>query len=137
MLQGLAKNGGLFIPETIPALPADWHTAWEPLTFNELALEIFSLFIGVEEVPRADLEKLIAKSYASFRHPDTAPLLQMDAKSFLLLLYYGPTLAFKDVALQFLGNLFEYFLERKNAGKPEGQKERVTVVGATSGDTGG
>jgi threonine synthase len=102
-----------------------------------LAVEIFSLFINEEDVPREDLKLLVEKSYSTFRHPEVAPLKRVGTKEYVLELFFGPTLAFKDCALQFLGNLFEYFLIKRNKGKSEEERETVTVVGATSGDTGG
>ena len=136
-MTGLAPNGGLYIPASLPTLPANWQEDWQKLSFTELALELYSLFIDPAEVPREELKELIDRSYSTFRHPDIAPLVRTGEKEFILELFHGPTFAFKDVALQFLGNLFEYFLKRKNAGRPESQRERLTVVGATSGDTGG
>lgn len=80
---------------------------------------------------------MVEKSYTSFRHPDVTPLVKLDDKKFVLELFHGPTFAFKDVALQLLGNLFEFFLLRRNARKATGEEqEKLTVVGATSGDTG-
>ncbi|GAA5826997.1 hypothetical protein JCM3770_007380 [Rhodotorula araucariae] len=136
VLRGLAPNGGLYIPAHLPALPENWQHDWAQLSFTDLALELYSLFIDETEIPRADLRDLIERSYATFRHKDVTPLHRVGDKEFILELFHGPTFAFKDVALQFLGNLFEYFLARRNADKPEGQRERLTVVGATSGDTG-
>ncbi|KAK9477058.1 tryptophan synthase beta subunit-like PLP-dependent enzyme [Lipomyces japonicus] len=139
VLRGLAPGGGLFIPSEIPKLPSDFLTKWKDLSFQELAFEIFSLYISRDEVSADDLKFLIAKSYATFRTDDVTPLVDLDQEKnlYLLELFHGPTYAFKDVALQFVGNLFEYFLERKNAKKPEtSNRDRLTVVGATSGDTG-
>lgn len=135
-MTGLAPNGGLYIPEHLPSLPDNWQQEWSKLSFTELALNIYSLFIPDSEIPRADLKELIERSYSTFRHPEIAPLHRTGEKEYILELFHGPTFAFKDVALQFLGNLFEYFLKRKNGDKPEGERERLTVVGATSGDTG-
>lgn len=95
------------------------------------------MYIDEHEISRDDLRRLVDKSYGSFRHPEVTPLRQLNSKLFVLELFHGPTFAFKDVALQLLGNLFEFFLLRRNAGKKEGeQREKLTVVGATSGDTG-
>jgi threonine synthase len=136
-LTGLAPNGGLYIPERIPSLPDNWQKDWKHLSFAQLSVEILSLFISEEEISKDDLQKLVEKSYQSFRHPDITPLKQLTDKLFVLELFHGPTFAFKDVALQLLGNLFEFFLIRRNAKKSPGErKERLTVVGATSGDTG-
>jgi threonine synthase len=119
-------------------LPADALTQWANLSFEELAFNIFSLYISPSEIPEADLKYIIARSYASFRAPDVTPLVTLDAskKLHLLELFHGPTFAFKDVALQFVGNLFEYFLVRRNANKSSASREHLTVIGATSGDTG-
>lgn len=136
VLTGLAPNGGLYIPAHLPQLPSGWERDWAELPFTELALEIYSLFIDESELPRQDLRQLIQKSYSTFRHPEIAPLHQVRDKQYILELFHGPTFAFKDVALQFLGNLFEYFLNRRNEGKTGKERERLTVVGATSGDTG-
>ncbi|GAA5879076.1 hypothetical protein JCM16303_001292 [Sporobolomyces ruberrimus] len=136
VLRGLAPNGGLYIPAHLPHLPENWHSEWSKLSFTELALELYSLFIPEREIPRDDLKDLIDRSYSTFRHEQIAPLHRTGEKEFILELFHGPTFAFKDVALQFLGNLFEYFLKRRNEGKEDSQRERLTVVGATSGDTG-
>lgn len=135
VLTGLAPNGGLYIPTEIPSLPADWETKWAKLSFPELSHEILSLFIPTADIPSEDLKTIIDKSYSSFRDPVTTPLRKTGDKEYVMELWHGPTWAFKDVALQFLGETFAYFLERRNAGKTEG-KEELTVVGATSGDTG-
>lgn len=96
-----------------------------------------SLYVSDDEISRADLRKLVERSYSTFRHPEVTPLKKLNDKLFILELFHGPTFAFKDVALQLLGNLFEFFLARRNARKAVGEKqERLTVVGATSGDTG-
>jgi threonine synthase len=98
---------------------------------------ILSLYISPNEISKDELLTLVERSYASFRHPDITPIKKLDDKTFVLELFHGPTFAFKDVALQLLGNLFEFFLLRRNARKaPEERQEKLTVVGATSGDTG-
>ena len=100
-------------------------------------MEVLSLYISEDEIPQDDLQKLVEKSYSTFRHPEITPLQKLNDKLFVLELFHGPTFAFKDVALQFLGNLFEYFLVRRNAKKSSGEpREKLTVLGATSGDTG-
>ncbi|KAL4879629.1 tryptophan synthase beta subunit-like PLP-dependent enzyme [Aspergillus karnatakaensis] len=138
VLKGLAQDGGLFIPEEIPALPAGWETEWRDLSFEELAFNIMSLYISPSEIPSEDLKEIIKRSYSTFRHPERTPIVELDSKQklYLLELFHGPTFAFKDVALQFLGNLFEYFLVRKNEGKEGKDRHHLTIVGATSGDTG-
>ncbi|KAJ2059333.1 threonine synthase [Coemansia sp. S146] len=135
VLEGLAADGGLYIPEHLPTLPSDWQTQWAGLSFAELATELISLFVG-DDVSRADVSTLVCKSYSTFSTAEVTPLVDLDRESntHILELFHGPTFAFKDVALQFLGNLFEFFLERRNSGGGGGHK--ITVVGATSGDTG-
>ena len=137
MLTGLAPDGGLYIPVSIPELPKDWQSSWANLTFQELSLEVLSLYISPSEISREELKTLVDKSYSTFRHPDVTPLIRIREDLFVLELFHGPTFAFKDVALQLLGNLFEFFLKRRNARKaPNETPERLTVEGATSGDTG-
>ncbi|CAK3869974.1 Threonine synthase [Lecanosticta acicola] len=138
VLKGLANDGGLFIPEDIPALPTDFLSKWRNYSFQDLAYEIFSLYVSPEEIPAADLKDIIHQSYAPFRADEITPLVTLNEqkKVHLLELFHGPTFAFKDVALQFVGNLFEYFLVRRNQGKEGKHREHLTVIGATSGDTG-
>ncbi|KAF9037673.1 tryptophan synthase beta subunit-like PLP-dependent enzyme [Panaeolus papilionaceus] len=137
VLTGLAPNGGLYIPETIPPLPEDWQTKWSSYSFIDLSVAVLSLYISPEEISQQELRSLVEKSYSTFRHPDVTPLHKLNDKTFVLELFHGPTFAFKDVALQLLGNLFEFFLLRRNARKgPNDTPEKLTVVGATSGDTG-
>lgn len=124
VLMGLAPDGGLLVPETIPDV-RDRLEAWRDLDFPELATEIVGLFC--DDIPREDLAALVARSYATFDHPEVTPLVPVGDLS-ILELFHGPTLAFKDVALQLLGNLFEYVLARRG--------ERLNILGATSGDTG-
>ncbi|KAA8646000.1 hypothetical protein EYZ11_010623 [Aspergillus tanneri] len=138
VLKGLASDGGLFVPEQIPTLPTSWESEWPDLSFEDLAFNIMSLYISPSDIPAADLKDIIKRSYATFRHPERTPLVELDGKKnlHLLELFHGPTFAFKDVALQFVGNLFEYFLVRKNQGKVDKDRHHLTVIGATSGDTG-
>lgn len=142
MLRGLAPNGGLYIPSQMPSLPVNWASEWSNLSFPQLSYNILSLFIPSDAsqggIPSDDLQSLINKSYSTFRHPQTTPLKKLKDGEYVLELWHGPTFAFKDVALQFLGNLFEYFLARRNAKLPADASERhhLTVLGATSGDTG-
>ncbi|KAL9480354.1 hypothetical protein ACSS6W_005140 [Trichoderma asperelloides] len=135
VLKGLAADGGLFLPHQIPT--ADKWREWKDLSYPELAFEILSLYISRSEIPADDLKAIIDRSYSTFRSEDVAPLVHLENNLYLLELFHGPSYSFKDCALQFLGNLFEYFLVRKNQGK-EGKVDRhhLTVVGATSGDTG-
>ncbi|KAF8453459.1 tryptophan synthase beta subunit-like PLP-dependent enzyme [Terfezia claveryi] len=139
VLKGLATDGGLFIPESIPCLPSNWFTAWSKLTFQQLAYEILSLYISPAEIPPADLRNLIERSYSTFRHPEITPTVPLskhqspsEPQRYLLELFHGPTFAFKDVALQFVGNLFEYFLQRKNEGKA-GRRDTILQFAAIYG----
>ncbi|KAI2786519.1 Threonine synthase [Penicillium oxalicum] len=138
VMKGLASDGGLFIPEEIPSLPPSWESEWRDLSFAELAHRIMSLYISPSEIPSEDLKAIVEKSYSTFRHPERTPVAALDPKDnlYLLELFHGPTFAFKDVALQSLGNFFEYFLVRKNQGKTGKDRHHLTIVGATSGDTG-
>jgi threonine synthase len=125
VMMGLADDGGLLIPETIPSLTFGDVDALGQLAYPELAFQILSLF--ATDIPSGDLKSLIDRSYASFTHPDVTPVEHRDGV-YILELFHGPTLAFKDVALQFLGNLFEYLLRERG--------EKMNILGATSGDTG-
>ncbi|UFS70851.1 threonine synthase [Geomonas sp. RF6] len=125
VMMGLATDGGLILPEEIPAIDQKTLAAWRNLSYCDLAFEIISLY--ADDIPPAVLRELIERSYATFRHPETTPLVQKDGV-YILELFHGPTLAFKDVALQLLGNLFEYLLKERG--------ERLNILGATSGDTG-
>lgn len=140
VITGLAPDGGLYLPSSIPQLPSDFLSKWVHLSFQELAFEILRLYINKSEISDDDLTSLISKSYGTFRAPDITPLVDLASEGknvHVLELFHGPTYAFKDVALQFVGNLFEFFLTRKNANlKPNEPKHHITVVGATSGDTG-
>jgi threonine synthase len=139
VLKGLPVDGGLFISEDVLSLPRDWDSRWSKLRFQDLAYEVLSLYISPDEIPTADLKELVERSYSTFRHPGIAPAVDLVPEDNRTLeLFHGPTFAFKDVALQFVGNLFEYFLVRKNAqqGTEGGKRHALTVIGATSGDTG-
>ncbi|AJE03311.1 threonine synthase [Geobacter pickeringii] len=125
VMMGLATDGGLLLPETIPALDRSTLEAWRTLSYQELAFNVMSLF--ATDMPAGDLKRLIDTSYATFTHAEITPVVKKDGVH-ILELFHGPTLAFKDVALQFLGNLFEYLLKERG--------ERMNIVGATSGDTG-
>lgn len=127
LLAGLAEDGGLFVPETWPHFtPADWR-AMRALSYPELAARVMQPFVGAS-VAFADLLGICRDAYAGFGHPAVVPLVQLDTHLFTQELFHGPTLAFKDMALQVLGRLFDHVLTQRDA--------RVTIVGATSGDTG-
>ncbi|KAI6165263.1 tryptophan synthase beta subunit-like PLP-dependent enzyme [Pisolithus thermaeus] len=140
VLAGLAPDGGLYIPTEIPKLPENWEDDWSELSYQDLAIAILSLFISSSELSREDITELVYNTYAypqKFRNPLITPLVPLSEKRYILELFHGPTYAFKDLALQLLGNLFEFFLRRRNMRKAPGEPaERLTVVGATSGDTG-
>ena len=125
VMMGLATDGGLLLPESLPKVTPETVESWTALSFQHLASEIFSLFIS--DIPPDQLDSLINRSYETFSHPEITPLVKK-GDLFIMELFHGPTLAFKDVALQFLGNVFEYILE-KTRGK-------MNIIGATSGDTG-
>jgi threonine synthase len=127
VLMGLADDGGLLIPSIIPQIPPAKLKEMEKLTYQELACEIFSYYIG-DEIPQDDLKELIFRSYATFRAPDITPVRRIKNNMFILELFHGPTFAFKDIALQFLGNLYDYISKKRN--------EVIHILGATSGDTG-
>jgi threonine synthase len=124
-MMGLAEDGGLLLPETIPQITSSELETLTKLAYPELAFKIMSYFI--RDIPAADLKSLVDHSYSSFTHPDITPVVHQDGL-YILELFHGPTLAFKDVALQFLGNLFEYLLAESG--------EHMNILGATSGDTG-
>ena len=127
LLAGLAEDGGLYLPEELPTLDPDSLRSCAGLPYPEVAARIVSLFAG-SCFPAAELQRLTVAAYGRFRHAAVAPLVQLDERLWLLELFHGPTLAFKDLALQLVGLLFEAVLAR--------QHERVTIIGATSGDTG-
>ena len=122
LLAGLATDGGLYVPQT-------WPTVNAPTTgsYADRAAAIMQPFIGAE-IDASTMVRLSREAYSSFRHPDVVPLVQIAPEHYLLELFHGPTLAFKDVALQLIGKLFDHVLTQRN--------ERVMIVGATSGDTG-
>jgi threonine synthase len=135
LLGGLAPDGGLYLPERYPAVNHAMLAKWRKLSYAELAYEIFSLYI--DDIPAADLKALVEKTYtASTYHfsrdpakaADITPLTMLEPGLHLLELSNGPTLAFKDMAMQLLGNLFEYVLAKRG--------EQINILGATSGDTG-
>jgi threonine synthase len=127
VLQGLANDGGLYIPDFLPKFDEKRLSQMKKMTYQELFFEVTECFIG-GEIDKETYKKIIAKSYNNFSHTAIAPLKQLDQNEFLLELFHGPTLAFKDFALQFLGNLLDYFLQKRG--------EKIVIIGATSGDTG-
>ncbi len=128
MLAGLARDGGLYVPESWPQLDADAIAGFAGRSYAEVALDVIRLFTG-DSIADADLARMAREAYGSFRHPAVAPLAQIDTNTFLLELFHGPTLAFKDLAMQLLARMMDHALAARG--------ERRTIVVATSGDTGG
>src|SRR5215212_1212988 len=128
MLAGLARDGGLYMPESWPVLPPETIAGLAGRPYAEVAVEVIRPFVG-ETVPEADLARMAREAYDTFRHPAVVPLVQYGPNCFLAELFHGPTLAFKDLAMQLLARLMDHVLGARG--------ERATIVGATSGDTGG
>ncbi|WP_296614276.1 threonine synthase [Sphingomonas sp.] len=126
-LAGLANDGGLYIPETWPSLSRDEIAGLAGLSYVETAVRVMAPFVG-DALTEDELRDLCSRAYGRFSHDAVTPLVQLDHHHWLLELFHGPTLAFKDIALQLLGLLFERFLQ--------GTDQKLTIVGATSGDTG-
>ena len=124
VLTGLARDGGLILPDSVPSVAGDLRRL-ATLRYQDLAFEIFRPY--ATDIPDADLRALVEKSYATFRHPEVTPVVKV-GDLHILELFHGPTFAFQDLALQFLGNLFEYVLKERG--------RRMNIVAATSGDTG-
>jgi threonine synthase len=127
LLTGLARDGGLYVPESWPTLADDALARWADLPYAELAVEVMWPFVE-GSIDRDTFVRLVVDAYATFEDPDVVPLRELGDGRWLLELFHGPTLAFKDVALQLVGRLFDHVLSERD--------ERVTIVGATSGDTG-
>ncbi|WP_026607323.1 threonine synthase [Methylocapsa acidiphila] len=127
LLAGLAQDGGLYLPETYPSLGADEIAGFAGKPYADVALAVISPFVA-GEIETGALRRMIEEAYAGFRHPAVAPLAQIDSNLFALELFHGPTLAFKDVAMQLLARLIDHALKARG--------QRATIVGATSGDTG-
>lgn len=125
LLEGMAPDGGLYVPDQWPHLDID---DLKGLSYTDIAFRVMKPFIG-DDIPDQDLRDMIVEVYENeFRHASIAPLVQIGTNAWILELFHGPTLAFKDYPLQMVGRLFDYVLEKKQS--------RVTIVGATSGDTG-
>jgi threonine synthase len=127
-LAGLARDGGLYVPQSWPRLSPETIAGFAGRPYAEVAVEVIRPFTG-EQIGVSDLSRIAREAYGTFRHPAVAPLSQFDTNTFLLELFHGPTLAFKDLAMQFLARLMDHALEQRG--------ERVTIAVATSGDTGG
>jgi threonine synthase len=128
MLAGLARDGGLYVPESWPRLEKKTIAGFAGRPYAEVAVEVIRPFVG-DAIAEADLARMAREAYETFHHPATVPLVQLGANQFLLELFHGPTLAFKDLAMQLLARLMDHALKARG--------ERTTIVVATSGDTGG
>ena len=128
LLTGLARDGGLYLPERWPTFSHDEIAALAGQTYEDAAVRIMTPFVG-GEIPDAELAAIVKDAYATFRHRLVAPLVQVGPSDWILELFHGPTLAFKDVAMQVLSRLMDRALTRR--------RQSATIVGATSGDTGG
>ena len=127
LLTGLASDGGLYVPEELPRFSAEEIVEMAGLDYPQLAQKIIAPFVD-DCIAETDLQQILHETYAEFRHDAVAPMVQIDNNQWVLELFHGPTLAFKDFALQLLGRLLDYVLERKH--------QKVVIMGATSGDTG-
>ncbi|WP_422102820.1 threonine synthase [Vreelandella sp.] len=127
VLTGMASDGGLYVPETLPEFSKEELAEMAGLSYAEIAFRVMKPFVN-GEIDDETFRRLVTEAYATFNHDAVLPLKQLDASHFLLEQFHGPTLAFKDVALQLLGRLLDHFLKKRN--------ERAVIMGATSGDTG-
>lgn len=128
LLAGLARDGGLYLPESWPRFSQETIEGFAGKSFSDAAVEVLSPYVG-EGITRAELTAMAREAYATFGHAAVTPLVQIDSNRFVLELFHGPTLAFKDVAMQLLARLMDHVLEKRGS--------RATIIGATSGDTGG
>ncbi|PPC86313.1 MAG: threonine synthase [Hyphomicrobium sp.] len=128
LLAGLARDGGLYLPETWPTLSPETIRSFASMAFADIAVEVIDPFTKAS-IPRADLARMTHDAYSAFGDPAITPLVNLKAGTSILELFHGPTLAFKDVAMQLLARLMDHVLEKRG--------QRATIVGATSGDTGG
>ncbi len=128
LLAGLARDGGLYLPESWPQLSPETIRSFATKPFAEIAVEVIHPFTG-GSISRDALRRMADDAYATFGHPAVTPLVELEPGHFILELFHGPTLAFKDVAMQLLARLMDYVLEKRG--------QRAMIVGATSGDTGG
>lgn len=127
VLTGMASDGGLYVPETLPEFSHEELAEMAGLSYAEIAFRVMKPFVN-GEIDDATFRSIVTEAYATFNHDAVVPLKQLDANHFLLEQFHGPTLAFKDVALQLLGRLLDHFLKKRG--------ERAVIMGATSGDTG-
>jgi threonine synthase len=127
LLAGLASDGGLYVPENLPRFTQEEIASWAGLPYHELAFRVMRPFV-TGSIADADFKKILEETYGEFAHAAVAPLRQLNSNEWVLELFHGPTLAFKDFALQLLGRLLDHVLAKRG--------ERVVIIGATSGDTG-
>ncbi|HCH23052.1 MAG TPA: threonine synthase [Oceanospirillaceae bacterium] len=127
LLTGLASDGGLYVPESLPKFSVDDMQAMAKMSYAELAHKVILPFVE-ESVTSAELKVMVEETYAGFSHDAVAPLIQLDKNEWVMELFHGPTLAFKDFALQLLGRLMDHALTKR--------KKKLVIMGATSGDTG-
>lgn len=124
VLMGLADDGGLMVPSEIPVVSAATLEEWRSLSYQELFLKIFAYYTN-DEIPLEDLQEMVNTSYGNFRTPEVTPIQQLNDSLYVLELFHGPTFAFKDVALQFMGELYSYISKKQN--------KIIHILGATSG----
>jgi len=127
IFEGLASDGGLYIPESWPSLSKDMIDSFSSMTYQEIAYEVISPYID-SSLTEKNLKDIIDKSYACFDNPEITPLKKLNNEHYLLELYHGPTYAFKDLAMQFISQLMDFYLKENN--------QSINILGATSGDTG-
>ncbi len=128
LLAGLARDGGLYLPQDYPQFSPEQIRDLRGKSYVDIALAVLTPFVD-GEIPHSDFRRMVHEAYGTFRHDAVCPLVQTGANEFVLELFHGPTLAFKDVAMQLLARMMDYVLAQRG--------ERATIVGATSGDTGG
>ena len=127
IFEGLAPDGGLYVPEVWPVLDSKLIESFKDLTYNEIAFHVLKVFLD-KSISDDTLNKIITNSYKNFKSKDVTPLVRVRDNEYILELFHGPTMAFKDVAMQFIGNIMNYYLNCTD--------ENINILGATSGDTG-
>ena len=137
-LAGLASDGGLYVPAIWPKFSAQQIAALNGASYVDTAVAVMTPFVG-DSLSQAELRDLCTHAYGRFSHSAVTPLVQIEPGTWVLELFHGPTLAFKDVAMQLLARMMDHVLEKRGAagGAVAGKSARATIVGATSGDTGG
>ena len=129
LFRGLAPDGGMYLPADLPHVSQDQLLAWAGLSYKQLCVEILQLFVSEAEIPRAALVTIIDRAFGGFTHPDVVPIKHLPAAGLHVAeLWHGPTLAFKDLGLQIMGAMIDWYLKQSG--------EHATVLVGTSGDTG-